>query len=764
MSYDPLAPSELALLSYFQSLPAEDASTPGGIADESGSEAEQDEDAETRTPPPHAHQQGSGSPDQGLLTRVKSEPEAGAVGAMGTASSAPLDLNGLGDINMSDLGLGSDAAFLNSLGLGASGAPGTSGVAASEAGGVGDVSASVFHPLDVAGRPIGDLSLLGPANLDSLAAFPGLQGPFPGQLGGFGSVPEEEDAGRPFPAWNDDAEIPDYVPAFFPPFPGMERESAETLARRRRRAREREREALAAATAAQQDRAAHPNVSRAAAALMLGGGAGGDPWADAIPYSASSLATMASEFGHSLPTPASPRSAATKRALEAMAAAEWDKENAADEGGAGGRGRRRRGEHGKRKRRRSLSPPSTAGTSLSSFASIQPLIPHEPAFLPPNQLRRSAAGYIAFALQHPELNISSDSLFGSLPYAAPLRQATLPPGFLPDFAPPLIHPFNTNLPFTVSNPVPYHPAAPTSILPAAQPNPRIPTPLSSIARELSFPLQFDTRPGLRDQLHPNIALFARLRRIGPPGPLGPKGEALNYEYIGNTALLALSAVDWPERRHNAKLPRRFGDDPEGGAGGGAGGEGGAGTGIKLKLGGNASNANQQGRQTREGSLFGGTGQGISTPWNTFGASPSATPFSTAGGTAPPPPLAQGDFDLAAFSASLATAPVTADSSAALVAGSSSSAAGAGGSSAFPPAEPQADFDYPEFLLSAGGLSSGGAVEGAGGTGAFDWATVSSAPPASADNVSATPQSAGASEPSASQPPSSAPSASAPLGP
>lgn len=715
MSYDPLAPSELELLSYFESLPAEGAPTSpaesassprASSADASDSDA--DDAIEARTPPPQQAERPQ------VATSVKAEPGSGSLG-----------LNGLGEINMGELGLESDAAFLDSLGFGGVGsAPSSSG-----ANGIGDVTASVFHPLDMAGRPIGDLSLLGPANLDSLSSLPGFGGPFPGQLGGSGYVVtgqgEEEDA-RPFPAWNDESEIPAYVPPFFPPFPGMERESPEALARRRRRARERERDALAAATA--QDRASGPNtIGRAAAALMLGGAASGDPWADAIPYSASSLATMANEFGHSLPTPSSPRSAATKKALEAASA---DKENGGD-AGADVTERRRRREAGKRKRRRSLSPPPSATTSLSSFANIQPLIPHDPAFLPPNQLRRNAAGYIAFALQHPELNVSSDSLFGSLPYAAPLRQATLPPGFLPDFAPPLIHPFNTNLPFTVSNPVPYHPAAPTSILPAAPPNPRFPTPLSSIARELSFPLQFDTRPGLRDQLHPNIALFARLRRIGPPGPLGPKGEALNYEYIGNTALLALSAVDWPERRHNAKLPRRLGDDPEGGATG-EGGAGGAGTGIKLKLGGNSSSANAQGRQTREGSLFGAASQGISTPWNTFGASP--TPFSSsigAGGTA----NLNGDFDLAAFSASLASAPTSIDAFAPLP-----------GSSAgdFPQAEPQADFDYPDFLLSVGGLSTGG--PGEGGT-AFDWATVS-APPASSDKVSATP----ISEQNSSQPP------------
>lgn len=746
MSYDPLNPSELDLLTYFNSLPAEGASTPGASAStandddhdassSSGSEdsdRQEEEDAIRTPPPPRLGEQE--------MVHVKAEPNSGLDVA---------GLDNLADLDMANLtgGIESDAAFLDSLGLGTSSSTAPGGISAPPGGGgIGDVTASVFHPLDLAGRPIADLPILGPAHLDSLASsfpagFGGLMGldlgPGGGRHGQEEEEEEEEDA-RPFPAWNNEADIPSYVPPFFPPFPGMERESAEALARRRRRARERERDALAAATAANEYQQRLHNNRRGAASGVIGGGVGGDPWAEVIPYSTSSLATMAAEFGHSLPTPSSPRSAATKRLLEAQRVVA-DKENA--DGGGGGKRTKRR--------RRSLSPPPTATTSLTSFSNIQPLIPHEPTFLPPNQERRSAAGYIAFASRHPELNVSSDSLFGSLPYAAPLRQATLPPGFLPDFAPPLIHPFNTNLPYTVSNPVPYHPAAPTSILPAPPSNPRLPTPLSSIARELTFPFRFDNRPGMRDQLHPNIALFARLRRIGPPGPLGPKGEALNYEYIGNTALLALSAVDWPERRHNAKLPRRFGDDTEGGGGGsggaggggGAGGEGGSGTGIKLKLGGNNSSssaANMQGRQTREGSLFGGGAQPqqISTPWNTFGASPSvvSTPFTTAGG----------DIDLAAFSASLASAPTTIDAFAPLngTAVASSSGAGLG--------LPQADFDYPDFLLSAGGLS---ATDGGGGdagqqTGAFDWATVPTSTPTptpaqpSSDAVPATKAAAG----------------------
>ncbi|GAA6051442.1 hypothetical protein JCM3770_000522 [Rhodotorula araucariae] len=640
--YDPLQPPELELLALAQSLPDhDDAPTPSGSSATSSVS-----DDELASPPPHQSAHPAPVPPK-LETH-----DAG--------------LNGFGSLD--DLGglLGAagadDAAFFDSLGLGG---PLSSGV-----NGIGDLTASVFQPLDLAGRPIADLSLLGPADLASLPMFP---------TGAEGAAPPPEDETRPFPAWRDPSAVPAHIPPFFPPFPGHERESDSAAARRRRRAQaeQRERDALAAQTG---PGAAGTGVSRAAAALMLGGGAGGDPWDEAIPYSASSLATMASEFGHSLPTPSSPRSAARDKAR-------------ADKDGADEAAREKKRRRVAAGRRRSLSPPPTASTSLASFAQIQPLIPHQPTYLRTNPLRRSAAGHIAYIPRHPELSISSDSLFGSLPYVNPLRQTTLPPGFLPDLAPTAaLHPFNTNLPWTISNPVPYHPATTSSLLPAPPPNPRVPTPLSAIARELSFPLQFDPRPAHRDQLHPNIALFARLRRIGPPGPLGPKGEALNYEYIGNTALLALAGVDWPERRHDRKLPKRFGEDDTFGAGTGAGGASGGG-GIKLKLGGGtakdaAFGAAAGGRQTREGSLA-----AIATPWNTFGSpapalggAGGATPFTgaTPGGSA----FVGGSTGDAELDTQLAQL-----------------------SAALPPpsqSQPQMDFDYPEWLLEAGALPTSAA--------------------------------------------------------
>ncbi|BGP27440.1 proteophosphoglycan ppg4 [Rhodotorula toruloides] len=651
LSYDPLGPSELSLLSLVQSLPPEDATTPAATEASSS-----DEEEEVASPPPT-------QPTQESVPQIKPESSFDAI-------------NGLESFALGDLGSftgAGDTSFFDSLPLGSL-PPTSQGIPVIN--GIGDITASVFHPLDLAGRPIADLSLLGPASLSSL--------PF---------LIDEEDT-RPFPAWRDPAQVPSYVPPFFPPFPGMERESPEALARRRRRERERERDALEAATGQQQNQqGAGATVSRAAAALMLGAGAGGDPWQEAIPYSASSLATMANEFGHSLPTPSSPRSGKGGKDLP--------------NGGSGGKSRK--------KRRRSLSPPPSTSTSLGAFETIQPLMPHQTSFLRTNQLRRTAAGYIAYNQRHPELAISSDSLFGSLPYAQPLRQPTLPPGFLPDFAPPVIHPFNTNLPFTVSNPVPYHPAASTSILPAPPPNPRVPAVLSSLARELSFPLQFDTRPGMRDQLHPNIALFARLRRIGPPGPLGPKGEALNYEFIGQTSLVALSNVEWPERRYNAKLPKRFGaEDPEAAAAAGGGG-------IKLKLGGGTGGGPATtGRQTREGSMA------ISTPWNTFGGSPAPFLGSGTGATPGPNGFAFGPSSstFSAFEFGNTNLPFTS---------TAFSATSTSVPTDFPAVQPQADFDYPDFLLSAGGLST--EPTPAGGT-ELDWATVASTAASAAPTVTA----------------------------
>jgi hypothetical protein len=213
MSYDPLNPSELDLLTYFNSLPAEGASTPGdddASSSSSGSDSErqQADDDAMRTPPPPPSRGG----DQ-EMTHVKAEPNSSLdVGR----------LDNLGDLDMANLtgGIDSDAAFLDSLGLGtssssSSAAAPTDGINAP--GGIGDVTASVFHPLDLAGRPIADLSLLGPANLDSLASLPGFDGfmgldlgPGGGRGGGHGEEEDEEDA-RPFPAWNNEADIPSYV-------------------------------------------------------------------------------------------------------------------------------------------------------------------------------------------------------------------------------------------------------------------------------------------------------------------------------------------------------------------------------------------------------------------------------------------------------------------------------------------------------------------------------------------------------------------------
>ncbi|GAA5929656.1 hypothetical protein JCM1841_004260 [Sporobolomyces salmonicolor] len=605
LSYDPLHPSELALLESLSLQPAEDEPSPGATTGTSASDSEDDDE---RKP---SHQDLDGHAFQ-----IKPDPG--------------FDLGDLGLLTGLTTGGSRDTSFFDQFGF-ESLDPSVGGIS-----GVGDLPVSVFHPVDTAGRPIPGLELLQPLNFSL---------PEEGQ--------EEEDA-RPFPAWKDPQARPDWVPEWLPPFPGQEKASDSAVSQQRRRARERERER-------ERDQLANAtNIARPSSSAALGSGV--DPWLDPIPYSASMLAESSSLFPNSLPPPSSPHPIPK----------------------AGPQPPR------KRARRRSLSPPLGQTTSLPAFTQIAPLLPHPPTFLRPSQLRRSAASLISHNPRHPELSISSDSLFGSVPYASPVRQPVLVPGFLPDFAPPLMHPFNTNLPYTVSTPVPYHPSSPSSVLLAPGPNPRVPSTLSHLARELSFPLQFD--PKDRDALHPNIALFARLRRIGPPGPLGPKGEALNYEYVGQTALVAMN-VDWNQRVHNQKLPRRAGEDQEGL--GGAPGE----TGIKLKLGGGGA---QGGRATREGSMsqsrYGSPAPGM-----------AGTPIGgQVGGTPGPSGLSQSQtqangthgFDFAtsdplALLHNLDSFPTT-----------TTAATTASLFDFDPTAQPQADFDYPEFLLEGLGGALG----------------------------------------------------------
>lgn len=164
-------------------------------------------------------------------------------------------------------------------------------------------------------------------------------------------------------------------------------------------------------------------------------------------------------------------------------------------------------------------------------------IPHEITWLRPNPKRRIAAAAISLTT---DMSLSSDTLFGAIPIP-PIHSASLTPGFLPDFAPPQIHPFNTSLPHTIALPANPHPT-PHALLLAPPPHPRLPSIISSVAAQLSLPNS------------PTLTLFSRLTRIGPPGPLGPNGEALDYEYVGNTSLVA-SNVEWPVRKHNARISK-----------------------------------------------------------------------------------------------------------------------------------------------------------------------------------------------------------------
>ncbi|GAA5980644.1 hypothetical protein JCM5350_003576 [Sporobolomyces pararoseus] len=479
--------------------------------------------------------------------------------------------------------------FLQSIGIGTQ--EGGGGGGAGSGVGVGDMTVSVFHPFDTAGRPISSIDIVQPESFN-LNEF------------------EQEQDYRPFSAWRDDSERPDYVPDWFPPFPGSEKESDQSIQmRRRREEKERERRAKEGATGAV--------IGKSRVSTALGGQ--GDPWADAVPFASSILAESTSIFPNSLPTPSSPHRQHSKL----------------PNGSGGGGENGERSNKKRRTRRRSLSPPAAQPSSLPSFNTIAPLLPHPPTYLRPSNLRRSAASLISHDPHHPELQISSDSLFGVLPYVPTLRQPTLPPGFLPDFAPPLIHAFNTNLPWTVSSPVPYHPSTPTSQLSASSPHPRVPSSLSQISKNLSFPLQFD--PKNRDQLHPNISLFSRLKRIGPPGPLGPKGETLNYEYVGQTALISMN-VEWSQREHNQRLPKKFGGEEGGGVGTPGGTEGG---GIKLKLGSSTSRGGGLGDSSRIGSPVNGFSSGATPGPSGLRRSESVVPQMNGFSTTPAPTLSGG---------------------------------------------------------------------------------------------------------------------------
>ncbi|KAM0786139.1 hypothetical protein ACM66B_006947 [Microbotryomycetes sp. NB124-2] len=306
---------------------------------------------------------------------------------------------------------------------------------------------------------------------------------------------------RPELLWKNPDDIPAFVPPFLPPFPGMERETAAEAALRRRKERDME--------AARAEARAADGRRRLAAAR-------GNPWAAAIPYASSMLAEL--HPASALPPASPPRTGALK-------AKEGDEDGEAE-------AERKRPS---RRRARSISPPPT-GNSLVAFRNTLPEMPHLPTWLRPNPKRRTAASTISLST---DLAVASpDSLFGLLPVPA-TRQATRPPGFLPDYAPTRVHPFNTPLPYTISNPVPYNSAAGHVIAPP--PHPRIPDTLPRLRQHLAAPTSN------------NLPLFSRTTRVGPPGPLGPKGEALDYEYVGDSAVLALN-VEWPIRAHNAKLP------------------------------------------------------------------------------------------------------------------------------------------------------------------------------------------------------------------
>lgn len=248
-----------------------------------------------------------------------------------------------------------------------------------------------------------------------------------------------------------------------------------------------------------------------------------DPWIDIVPYSASTIAqTNIIPILPSISPPASPS--------------------------------------GRLRRRKSLSPPPLAATSsLPAYLTEMPhIVATPPSYAFRNPKRRSAATLMATS----SLTLASDSLFGSIPIDS-MRAASLEAGFYPDDVPFMpIHPFSTCLPWTISRPVPSRPS-PHALLAAPPLNARTPTIVSQLAHQLSAP---DA---------PDLQLFSRLTRSGPPGPLSSAGKALEYCYVGDTGIVE-PHFDWKRRFHNARLPKAA-------TGHAAEGKGDAKTGIKLNL-------------------------------------------------------------------------------------------------------------------------------------------------------------------------------------
>lgn len=313
-------------------------------------------------------------------------------------------------------------------------------------------------------------------------------------------------------AWRHPALIPSHIPSFLPPFPGMGHEDLVETARHKR---EREREELER----ERNDARSGRDGVTGRYLTGAGGAGGDPWITLLNIGSSTLREVPrNAYASTSLSPPPPSPSLLDSTLHSPPPRPL------------------------RNRKRSLSPStgssSRTSSSLESYSTSLPQIPHAPTWARPNPLRRSAAISISHST---EMCVSLDSLFGSLPIP-PTRSAGVTSGFLPDNAGMgSIHPFNTALPHTISIPATPHPAPNAGLL-APNPHPRLPTILSSIATPLSLPTSA------------HLTLFSRLTRIAPPGPLGPKGEALEYEFLGGGGVVA-SNVEWGLRGHNVKLAR-----------------------------------------------------------------------------------------------------------------------------------------------------------------------------------------------------------------
>ena len=329
-----------------------------------------------------------------------------------------------------------------------------------------------------------------------------LESPLPKDEQGIDDVEIElDDADSPISKWRDPSLIPQHIPSFLPPFPGMELVSPnqEPSGKRKREKREKER-----------DMAAEAWAGKAQLEAMTGSRTGDavDPWISLIPYTSSIMAEMHPvDQLPLLSPPGSPTS-------------------------------------GRPKRLRSLSPPHVKSSLKSYRAALKEVLTLPISYIEKNPKRVLAAAAITSSAST-DLFSTGDSLFGSVPIERP-RSALLNPGFLADDSPVNnnLHPTASHLPHTISIPLPLNPA-PYGKLIAPPPNTRIPNLVNSLVTHYNSPVRHNAQ---------YLQLFSRMNRIGPPGPLNTNnGKTEGYRFVGNTRLIEYEGVEFNRRYFNARI-------------------------------------------------------------------------------------------------------------------------------------------------------------------------------------------------------------------